>query len=269
MKKINCCFFFNQLQEILVHKWTKSACRQGLLMAWNSGESPLHAGILPPFLYGICFHDFWIINEVLSSEIRLVFDASNVLFSFYPESLGKFSSNYSGDSNIGNERIWEHEGNSRLATLYGSPHFQNANPRNALFKILKCSGHYYFLNEAKGTGQEATSSQLLGGLLNSRRRNWKVCTNEINSMKKENPCSLSQLPKLDLEMPVTLKLPFSLESLLEIVADRDKNVVLAIAGASYRDMLMSWACRLRHLGVSNILVCALDSETYEFSVLQV
>lgn len=93
--------------------------------------------------------------------------------------------------------------------------------------------------------------------------------NEINSIKKENPYSLSQLPKLDLEMPVTLKLPFSLESLLEIVADRDKNVVLGIAGASYRDMLMSWACRLCHLGVSNILVCALDSETYEFSALQV
>ncbi|XP_020098503.1 beta-arabinofuranosyltransferase RAY1 [Ananas comosus] len=257
-----------KLQEILVHKWTKSASGQKLLMAWNSGESPLHAGILPPFLYGKCFHEFWIINEVLSSEMRLVFDASNVLFSFYPESLGKFSSNYSGDSNIGNERIWEHEGNSRLAALYGSLHFQNANPPNALFKILKCSGHYYFLNEAKGTVQEATRSQLLGGSLNSRHRNWKVCANEINSMKKENPCSLSQLPKLDLEMPVTLKLPFSLESLLEIVADRDKNVVLGIAGASYRDMLMSWACRLRHLGVSNILICALDSETYEFSVLQ-
>nr|CAD1834424.1 unnamed protein product [Ananas comosus var. bracteatus] len=125
-----------KLQEILDHKWTKSACGQRLLMAWNSGESPLHAGILPPFLYGNVF------------------------------------------------------------MIFGS------------------------------------------------------------------------LMRLDLEMPVTLKLPFSLESLLEIVADRDKNVVLGIAGASYRDMLMSWACRLRHLGVSNILACALDSETYEFSVLQ-
>lgn len=57
--------------------------------------------------------------------------------------------------------------------------------------------------------------------------------------------------------------------LLELAADKNGSVVLGVAGESYRDMLMSWACRLRHLGVTNFIVCALDHETYEFSLLQV
>jgi len=65
------------------------------------------------------------------------------------------------------------------------------------------------------------------------------------------------------------ELPYYLGMLLELVADMNRSVVLGVAGASYRDMLMSWACRLHHLRVTNFIVCALDHETYEFSILQV
>ena len=68
---------------------------------------------------------------------------------------------------------------------------------------------------------------------------------------------------------MTLNLPFGLETLLSLVADENKTVVLAVAGYSYTDMLMSWVCRLRRLMIKNFLVCALDDETYEFSILQV
>ncbi|KAJ6313433.1 hypothetical protein OIU77_014856 [Salix suchowensis] len=50
--------------------------------------------------------------------------------------------------------------------------------------------------------------------------------------------------------------------------DKNKTVVLAVAGYSYKDMLMSWVCRLRLLQVTNFIICALDHETYQFSVLQ-
>jgi hypothetical protein len=67
----------------------------------------------------------------------------------------------------------------------------------------------------------------------------------------------------------SLDFPFSLESLLSITADKNKTIVLAVAGYSYKDMLMSWVCRLRLLQVTNFIICALDQETYQFSVLQV
>ena len=66
----------------------------------------------------------------------------------------------------------------------------------------------------------------------------------------------------------SLDFPFSLESLLSITADKNKTIVLAVAGYSYKDMLMSWVCRLRLLQVTNFIICALDHETYQFSVLQ-
>lgn len=65
-----------------------------------------------------------------------------------------------------------------------------------------------------------------------------------------------------------LTFPFSLESLLQITADKDKSIVLAVAGNNYRDMLMNWVCRLRHLAVTNFIVCALDPDIYNFSILQ-
>ncbi|CAN0896281.1 Beta-arabinofuranosyltransferase RAY1 [Linum grandiflorum] len=65
-----------------------------------------------------------------------------------------------------------------------------------------------------------------------------------------------------------LEFQASLESLLEITADEMRTVVLAVAGYSYKDMLMSWVCRLRRLKVTNFVICALDHETFGFSVLQ-
>ncbi|WVZ99218.1 hypothetical protein U9M48_044547 [Paspalum notatum var. saurae] len=78
------------------------------------------------------------------------------------------------------------------------------------------------------------------------------------------PESFSSMHNISL----TPDLPYSLSMLLELAADMNRSVVLGVAGASYRDLLMSWACRLRHLRVTNFIVCALDHETYEFSVLQ-
>ncbi|XP_058102029.1 beta-arabinofuranosyltransferase RAY1 isoform X4 [Magnolia sinica] len=142
-----------KLREFVIQKQRWSYCGSRVLLAWNTGELPLHAGVLPPFLYGKGLHDQWVINEALSSEIRLVFDASESISSFYPESMGLWSDQFSRPSELGadfGERIWEFD----------------------------------------------------------------------------------------------------------------------VAGNSYRDMLMSWVCRLRRLSISNFIVCALDPEIYHFAILQ-
>uniref|UniRef100_A0A0A9BX95 Uncharacterized protein n=1 Tax=Arundo donax TaxID=35708 RepID=A0A0A9BX95_ARUDO len=84
---------------------------------------------------------------------------------------------------------------------------------------------------------------------------------------KQNIFLPGHLHSYSSEISAPVDIPYSLSMLLEIAADMNKSVVLGVAGASYRDMLMSWACRLRHLRVNNFIVCALDHETYEFSVL--
>ncbi|KAF9677875.1 hypothetical protein SADUNF_Sadunf08G0153200 [Salix dunnii] len=168
-----------QLQEILGHHWNWNHCEDIMLMAWNNRNLSLHNGVLPPFLYGKGIHNHWVINEVVSSELRLVFDASWTISCpslNYHEHWSKLSVRGSSVLEIKN-RSWEEGGNSHLGALYSSKFFQ---------------------------------------------------------------------------------------PLLSITADENKTLVLAVAGYSYMDMLMSWVCRLHQLQVTNFIICALDQETYQF-----
>uniref|UniRef100_A0ACD5TEW3 Uncharacterized protein n=1 Tax=Avena sativa TaxID=4498 RepID=A0ACD5TEW3_AVESA len=231
-------------------------------MAWNNPRNPLLAGVLPSFLYGRGAHSRWLIHEVLSSKMRLVFDASSQVLGLYPEdvsaNLGASSSNNEGRLPDGS---WEYGANRHLATVYGS--YCYPSPRidhsHMLYEVVKHSEDY-MLSKA----EEPTFSNFVRGkeqgspaeVNNSWENNNNICSSDHLLQSYSSGTSEAA------------DAPYSLGMLLEFVADENRSVVLGVAGASYRDMLMSWVCRLRHLGVTNFVVCALDQETYEFSVLQ-
>ncbi|KAF3339815.1 UDP-galactose:fucoside [Carex littledalei] len=245
-----------KLQEALFKQSEVRNCGERLLMAWNNPKLPLFYGVMPPFLYGKGFHELWLINEILSSEIRTVFDASNLYLSFYPENLGKLSSEFPRSRTIGGEATWVHNNNLHLAIFYGSLYFSKTFLNNTPYEILKSSGQYYFLNEEKSR------------ILSQGTKRKKDLLNLPGYHKEKNRCSLRQFDNLTMEIPAQIEYNYTLETLLETVTDENKSVILGISGESYRDMLMSWVCRLRYLGVTNFIVYALDLETYEFSILQ-
>lgn len=274
-----------QLQEFLVQKGHWSGCSGRLLLAWNTGELPLHAGVLPPFLFRKGLHYHWVVTESLSSGFRFVFDASEVISSFYPEIVGHFPSIKGSDNGDIRERLWEYRGNSHLAALYGSYYFNLTNLSNSLIRFVKCDGKYLFLNIAqeivytfqahlhtssnlqRASSQGKGSSSIWTGKFFElkKEKKWMACVEDSNLLDRKMECSIKD--SFNLSSP--LYLPFSLELLLRTVADEDRSVVLAVAGNNYRDMLMSWVCRLRRLSVSNFIICAIDLEIYHFSVLQV
>jgi hypothetical protein len=61
-------------------------------------------------------------------------------------------------------------------------------------------------------------------------------------------------------------LPHTLEQLLPKVAE-DGVVVLTGVLGNYHPMLMSWVCRLRELGIRNLVVAAFDEEAYRAAAL--
>ncbi|KAI3730877.1 hypothetical protein L1987_62056 [Smallanthus sonchifolius] len=249
-----------KLQEILSHVWWEHCDDKKVIMAWNNGAIPLHNGVLPPFLYGKGFHTMWIINEALSSNFRFVFDASLTISSFSVNNLD-FHPKIEA-------RNWEHVGNSHLRAFYGSLFFREADYSNVI-KLFKCNGHYHFGNTTENIVYPLGSPKGLrfNGLEVFRLSNHKKlfgCFDKIKSLGRKVGCSKeNQVMTLE-----PLVLPFSLELLLSMRADHHKTIVLAVAGYSYKDMLMSWVCRLHHLQVSNFVVCALDDEIYDFGVLQ-
>lgn len=253
-------------------------------MAWNKGVLPLHAGIVPPFLYGEGLHNEWLANEVLSSDFRIVIDSSMLLCSFYPESYGQTDSNLPMIAENEDEINWRHRGNLQLSALYGSLSFQQANFLNKPLKVAKCFSKYYLVDQLKGTvyfsqvsvGLETYSNyapknfQLFSRIMYLwRYKQLDACLKNKDASDMLYQFSPTMLNESTSQNSSELQLPCSLESVLRLIADKDNLVVLAIAGDNYRDMLMSWVCRLRHLAVKNFLVCALDSEIYRFSILQV
>jgi beta-arabinofuranosyltransferase len=230
-------------------------------MAWNNPSNPLHAGVLPSFLYGRGVHNSWFTHEVLSSEMRLLFDASSLVLGLHPEE--GFTLGMHDMSSSKNDRLhvgsWEYSVNQHLAAVYGSYCYQLRRRRSTwLYKVVKYSADY-MLNKVD---ELAWSNSFIV-------KEDKVHRQGGNLWMKEDICLSKHDHNNTFQTSASVDLPYSLSMLLELVSDKNRSVVLAVAGASYRDMLMSWACRLGHLGVTNFVVCALDHETYEFSVLQV
>lgn len=235
-----------KLQEFVSHGQLEYCDDKKMIIAWNNGDLPLHNGVLPPFLYGKDFHTLWLINEALSSNFRFIFDATWTISSFY---------NYDNAIATTKTRNWENIGNSHLGAFYGSLFFREYNYSN-LIKLFKCNGYYHFGSTIDNMVYP------LGVFRSSKHKKLSRCFDELKSKVKMG-CSTKELMPLE-----PLSLPFSLEVLLSKRADEYKTIVLAVAGYSYKDMLMSWVCRLHVLNVSNFVVCALDDETYDFSILQ-
>ncbi|KAH9318555.1 hypothetical protein KI387_020324 [Taxus chinensis] len=315
-----------KVQQYVMRKRKWANCKGGKLWAWNTGELPLHAGVMPPFIYGQGFHNEWLLNEALSSDFRFVFDASEAISIFHPKNGMTMNEHFieSVDNTNKVGRVWEIEGNTQLATLYGSFYFRPANFSNNPVKLVKCDGMYSFINpldEPKSgqtinlqlfpseinSARESSERQIKNGklmtsfrrfFLGKRQRKpsvrlgqslpqgtgksdvWKDkilgsrmkrrlvdCIYRSNSEGRKLDCPTSNLKSV-LKPAITLSLPFSLETLLQKVTDNEKTVILAVVGNNYRDMLMSWVCRLRRLKISNFLIFAIDHQIYQFSVLQ-
>ncbi|CAM0954617.1 unnamed protein product [Alopecurus aequalis] len=249
----------NKLQEVPADKWAADSSNRGIILAWNSPRNPLVAGVVPSFLYGRGTHSWWLIHEVLSSQMRLVFDASSIVFGLSPED---FSAKHAaGSSNSGRllDGSWEYGANRHLSAVYGSYCYPSSGRYHSpmLYKVEKHSEDY-MLSKV----EVPTLSHFVIG------KEQSVHEEVDNPWNKENICSSNHLQSHSSGTLKAADVPYSLRALLQFVADENRSVVLGVAGASYREMLMSWVCRLRHLGVTNFVVCAMDQETYEFSVLQ-
>ncbi|KAI3433136.1 uncharacterized protein J3R85_007352, partial [Psidium guajava] len=259
-----------ELQEIITKNSQPNHNEGRMIMAWNRRDLPLHAGILPPFLYGKGIHNHWVINEVASSELRFVLDASWSISSFYVTDHAPPSNKCmrcSGNPNIA-ERSWEYAGNSLLGALYGSSLFHEAK-HSSLVKLLRCNSTYLFADTSDNIvhifGNVKAFALFERRILHFwGKKKLAACAKDVDSSQGAFNWSL----KNQLKPSVRLDYPFTLESLLSISADMNRTIVLGVAGFSYKDMLMSWACRMRGLNMTNFIVCALDEETYEFSVLQ-
>ncbi|KAH6828035.1 Nucleotide-diphospho-sugar transferase family protein [Perilla frutescens var. hirtella] len=251
-----------KLQAFLVQDFSSRSCGEKMLIAWNNGDLPLHKGVLPPFLFGKGTHNHWLITEALISDFRLVIDASLSVSSFYVNDPNQ--ENYvtiRGSISDFKTGSWELTGNSIHGRNYGSFSFRDPNYTNS-FRLSVCGRNYLFINTYHniaywlGMGYKR--------IFLPKQKEILDCVEVIKSIEGIERCFTRE----PLSPPNIISLSMSIESLLSMQADQNKTILLGIAGSSYKDMLMSWVCRLRYLQLQNFLVCALDDDIYVFSVLQ-
>jgi len=66
-------------------KGSSGDCYGPGLWAWNKADAQLHAGVLPPFVYGSGHHSEWLLTEALVSKYRTVIDGSDVITLVAPQ----------------------------------------------------------------------------------------------------------------------------------------------------------------------------------------
>ncbi|BBN14553.1 beta-arabinofuranosyltransferase [Marchantia polymorpha subsp. ruderalis] len=294
--------------------------------AWNANSRPLHAGVMPPFVFKQGQHDSWLLAEALTSKYRLVIDGT--------EALNVFRIVNTMDGNEP-KKTREIRGNIELASTYGSYHFRPSKLSDVPFKLVTCGGlqskTFCIVNlsqqpcvcsalhlpiKARGEQDLRESSRTRWPQTQEHFRSWldlflqrdaKLLNNwkstesslivgsdswtqkvmNFLTQRMLGPSTLPTKQGLDcgcdnqasnrrvlseksdfVESESIEEVPYSLENLLKKRASAENVVILAVVGNSYRDMLMNWVCRLKHLNVSNYLVSAIDDDIYRFAVHQ-
>ncbi|CAM6097142.1 unnamed protein product [Calypogeia fissa] len=271
-------------------------CEGPQLWAWNGNRRPLHAGVMPPFVYKEGHHNHWLLSEAMTSKFRVVLDAS--------EEFSVFRNQVASNSSAAN-KVYE-SGNSKLASTYGSYYFKGLNTCDISQKLLNCdrmkTQNFGIVNMSHNPCSCFPLRQRLtpenrnlpavyrppawtswfGALAGWNELITKTHADSYSIQKDEKSqgikgsCNLlpyqNQIQCKDSKLHSSQIIDFSfspsLESLVSRVASNDKVVILAVVGNSYRDMLMSWVCRLKHLKLSNYLVSALDDDLFHFASQQ-
>ena len=94
-QKISCTrYLLSQVRQSVKKKGIVTKCDGPGLWIWNQADAPLHAGIVPPFVYGSGHHSGWLLTEALASKYRALVDGSDAITLISPHQVS--SRHYNG-----------------------------------------------------------------------------------------------------------------------------------------------------------------------------
>ncbi|KAH7446087.1 hypothetical protein KP509_01G038600 [Ceratopteris richardii] len=88
----------------------------------------------------------------------------------------------------------------------------------------------------------------------------------VNDQQTQIPTEESNSSGIDVAMKVDRF--YTLDNLLPLMADEAKLVFMVGCTSNYKEMLLSFICRAKYLGIPNVLIVAFDEALYDFAYLQ-
>ncbi|CAI5531432.1 unnamed protein product [Closterium sp. Naga37s-1] len=253
--------------------------------SWNNSPLPLFAGIMPPFMFGRGKYDNWLTHEMVASGVRQVVDASDAVTAIHVAH--SYSHVVEGDATKEGKGLlgksfwstrkhssWELFANIHMAQTHGSYVNQKGTALHVPWKLATCHEPSVFNMCLQKRLRPATCTCEFSNFvensqsdpkLDATGHKWQCGTVSVD---KQEDYSIAAVPS----PKTSIGLPHTMEQLLPRVvreANGLKVVTLVAVTFGYAEMLMSFVCRLRGLGLAdNLVVAALDEDLYRFAFTQ-
>lgn len=255
--------------------------------AWNSAGPRLFDPVMPHFIFGRGKYDNWLTHETIAAGRRQVIDASETCLTVHVKHdyhlvqgnkpnvaaksggvkshrralLGAFWSE-------GKKSKFELFVNIYLSLHVGSYTNQMGNVLFAPWKLALClepTGMCLLKRKRPGICNCEFSSFVGATQTDPVVKNGsRVIRCGMISVETKDNFVIPVLPPEGSKEPPPFGLPLTMESVIERVAVNN-TIILSALNFGYRGILQNWVCNMRHLGISNFVIAALDADLYKFA----
>lgn len=249
------------------------------IWAWNANGPRLFDPVMPHFVFGRGKYDNWLTHETIAAGRRQVIDASETCLTVHLRHdyhlvtanagkkmarrrlLGQFWSE-------GKKSKFELFINIYLSLHVGSYTNQMGNVLFAPWKLSLClepTGMCLLKRKRPGICNCEFSSFVGATQTDPVVKNGsRVIRCGMISVETKDNFVIPVLPPEGSTEPPPFGLPLTLESVLDKVV-QNNTVILSALNFGYRGILQNWVCNMRHLGITNFVIAALDADLYKFA----
>lgn len=246
--------------------------------AWNTDGPRLFDPIMPHFIFGRGKYDNWLTHETIAAGRRQVIDVSETCLTVhvrhdYHLVAGKEGQNAARKIlgafwSEGKKSKFELFINIYLSLHVGSYTNQMGNVLFAPWKLSLClepTGMCLLKRKRPGICNCEFSSFVSNTQTDPVVKNGSrvIRCGMISVETKENFVIPVLPPGGSTEAPA-FGLPLTMKSVIEKVVVNN-TIILSALNYGYRGIMMNWVCNMRHLGITNYVIAALDADLYKFA----
>lgn len=252
--------------------------------AWNSDGPRLFDPIMPHFIFGRGKYDNWLTHETIAAGRRQVVDASETCLTVHVRHdyhLVTGTNKASAASAVTGRRallgaFWSEGKKSKFElfiNIYLSLHVgtytnQMGNVLFAPWKLSLClepTGMCLLKRKRPGICNCEFSSFVGSTQTDPVVKNGsRVIRCGMISVETKDNFVIPVLPPEGSTEAPAFGLPLTMRSVVEKVIINN-TILLSALNYGYRGIMMNWVCNLRHLGITNYVVAALDADLYKFA----
>ena len=256
--------------------------------AWNTDGPRLFDPVMPHFIFGRGKYDNWLTHETIAAGRRQVVDVSETCLTVhirhdYHLVTGGVGGNGGGGDELSGvsrrivQRAFWSEGKKSKFELFiniylslhtGSYTNQMGNVLFAPWKLSLClepMGMCLLKRKRPGICNCEYSSFVGNTQTDPVVKNGsRVIRCGMISVETKDNFVIPVLPPDGTTEAPAFGLPLTMRSVIDRVIINN-TIILSALNFGYRDIMMNWVCNMRHLGISNFVIAALDADLYKFA----